>query len=219
MRKPLIIVGASGHMKDVAFILETESHAWDLQGVLDDNGSAHGTVFCGAPFLGDAAEWVNYPDHWFVVAIGSPRARAALVEKMMQEGTAKFATLIHAAANISRRAEIGSGCMIGPGASVSSDARLGDHIIVNANATIAHDDQVADFCTIAPQAAISGNVTLEAGVEVGTRAAIRQGVRLGRGAMVGMGAVVLSDVPANTCVVGNPARALRDLPPFGAANG
>jgi acetyltransferase-like isoleucine patch superfamily enzyme len=89
---------------------------------------------------------------------------------------------------------------------------------VNAGATIAHEANIGNFVTIAPQAAISGSVTLEDGVEVGTGALIRQGVRVGRGAMVGMGAVVLSDVTANTCVVGNPARVLRQLPPFGEAH-
>lgn len=215
MRKPLIIIGASGHMKDVAFILESQADAWELQGVLDDDQSAHGGVICGATVLGSSTDWLSFEDHWFVVAIGAPRMRAALIEKMKREGTPRFATLIHAGANISRRAAIGSGCMIGPGSGISSDARVGNHVIINANATVAHDDQIADYCTIAPQAALSGNVTLGDGVEVGTRAVVRQGTRIGTGAMVGMGAVVLSDVPENTCVVGNPARVLRALPPFG----
>ena len=59
-------------------------------------------------------------------------------------------------------------------------------------------------------------ITLGDGVEAGTRAVVRQGTRIATGAMVGMGAVVLNDFEPNTCVVGNPARVLRELPPFGS---
>jgi acetyltransferase-like isoleucine patch superfamily enzyme len=41
---------------------------------------------------------------------------------------------------------------------------------------------------------------------------ILPGVTIGAGAMVGAGAVVTKDVPANTVVVGNPARIIRTLP-------
>jgi len=218
MSKPLIAVGASGHLKDVSFILEDLREKWLLAGILDDDPALEGTALGSALVLGPTARWVDYTDHWFVVAIGNPRVRARVVRSMSGASFPRFATLAHSRSSLSRNATLGPGCMIGPFASVSAGASIGSHSIVNAGATIAHEASLGNFVTIAPQAAISGNVTLEDGVEVGTGALIRQGVRVGRGAMVGMGAVVLSDVPANTCVIGNPARALRQLPPFGEAH-
>jgi sugar O-acyltransferase (sialic acid O-acetyltransferase NeuD family) len=218
MTKPLIAVGASGHLKDVSFILEDQGEKWSLAGILDDDPALEGTVLASALVLGPTSRWVDYANHWFVIAIGNPRARARVVRSMAGTSPPRFATLAHARSSLSRNANLGPGCMIGPFASVSAGVSIGSHSIVNAGATIAHEASIGNFVTIAPQAAISGNVTLEDGVEVGTGALIRQGVRVGRGAMVGMGAVVLSDVPANTCVVGNPARALRQLPPFGEAH-
>lgn len=213
MSQDLIIIGASGHMKDVAFIVESRAHEWRLKGVLDDEPAHAGGVIAGAPVLGRVASWRDYLDCAFVVAIGAPRVRTKVVSEM-RAARPRFATLIHAAAHVSSHAAIGQGAMIGPGATISVDAALGVHVIVNAGATIAHDDRIGDFCTIAPQAAISGNVTCDDGVEIGTNATIRQGLRIGRGAMVGMGAVVTRDVEANECVVGNPARRLRMLAPF-----
>jgi len=218
MSKPLIAVGASGHLKDVSFILEDLREKWLLAGILDDDPALEGTALDSALVLGPTARWVDYSDHWFVVAIGNPRVRARVVNGMAGANSSRFATMVHSRSSLSRNANLGPGCMIGPFASVSAGVSVGSHSIVNAGATIAHEANIGNFVTIAPQAAISGNVTLEDGVEVGTGALIRQGVRVGRGAMVGMGAVVLSDVPANTCVVGNPARALRQLPPFGEAH-
>lgn len=215
MSRPLIAIGASGHLKDVSFILEDLGDKWSLAGILDDDPALEGTALGSALVLGPTARWVEYADHWFVVAIGNPRVRTRVVKAMAGASPPRFATLAHSRASLSRSANLGPGSMIGPFASVSADASVGSHTIVNAGATIAHEANIGHFVTIAPQVAISGNVTLEDGVEIGTGALIRQGVRIGRGAMVGMGAVVLSDVPANTCVVGNPARVLRHLPPFG----
>jgi UDP-2-acetamido-3-amino-2,3-dideoxy-glucuronate N-acetyltransferase len=45
---------------------------------------------------------------------------------------------------------------------------------------------------------------------VGSNATILCGVTIGEGALVGAGAVVTKDVPANTVVVGNPAKVLRE---------
>lgn len=213
MSQNLVIIGASGHMKDVAFIVESRGADWNPKGILDDDPALDGAKIGGVPVLGRIATWREYLDCVFVVAIGAPRARARIVAEM-KPANPRFATLLHAAARVSTHSKVGEGTMVGPGATISVDAKVGMHVIINANATVAHDDCIGDFCTISPLVAISGNVVCEDGVEIGTGAAIRQGTRIGRGAMVGMGAVVVSDVAPNECVVGNPARRLRTLPPF-----
>lgn len=218
MTRPLIIVGASGHLRDLTFILESRPSEWDVAGVLDDNPDLHGKLCAGAVVLGDVRTWPSYADHWMLVAIGSPRVRRRVVLSMSGKNSPRFARAVHASAAISNSSVIGNGAMVGPHATISAEVHIGDHVIINAGATIAHEVRIGSFVTIAPQAALSGNVVVEDGVEIGTGALVRQGVRLGKGAMVGMGAVVLSDVPANSCVVGNPARLLRKLPEFGVFN-
>ncbi len=51
------------------------------------------------------------------------------------------------------------------------------------------------------------------GASIGSGATILSNVIIGENAMVGAGAVVTRDVPANSIVVGNPARLLRSLIP------
>jgi acetyltransferase-like isoleucine patch superfamily enzyme len=48
-------------------------------------------------------------------------------------------------------------------------------------------------------------------VWIGSRATIYPGVRVGDGSVVAMGAVVMSNVPPNVVVAGNPARQIRSL--------
>jgi acetyltransferase-like isoleucine patch superfamily enzyme len=56
-------------------------------------------------------------------------------------------------------------------------------------------------------------VRIERGAFLGLRATILPGVTIGEGAFVGAAAVVTSDVPPRTVVVGNPARVTRSWDP------
>ncbi len=51
-------------------------------------------------------------------------------------------------------------------------------------------------------------VVVEDGAIICAGAIIKAGIRIGANSVIGMGAVVTKDVPANTVVVGNPARAV-----------
>ena len=50
-------------------------------------------------------------------------------------------------------------------------------------------------------------VTVEDGAIIAARAVIRPDIIIGKNAVVGMGSVVTKDVPSETVVIGNPARA------------
>ena len=70
---------------------------------------------------------------------------------------------------------------------------------------------IGDFVTFAPGVKCNGYVVIEDHVYIGAGAVIKQGqsgapLVICRGAVVGMGAVVTKSVPAETTVVGNPAR-------------
>jgi maltose O-acetyltransferase len=54
-------------------------------------------------------------------------------------------------------------------------------------------------------------VSIGDGVWIGAGALVLPGVSIGENAVVGAGAVVTRDVAANTLVVGNPARVMREL--------
>src|SRR5690606_19239748 len=119
--------------------------------------------------LGRVQDWVNFPRSEFVVAVGNPRTRKAIVKKMESQGEPEFATLIHPSVVWdSQSISVGPVTVVCAGCVGTVDFSIGSHTIVNIKCTIAHDDVIGNYVTIAPLAAISGNVTLEDGVEVGT---------------------------------------------------
>lgn len=61
---------------------------------------------------------------------------------------------------------------------------------------------------------------IKKGASIGSGATILANVTVGENAIIGAGSVVTKDVPANSIVVGNPARVLRYIgEPLGVANG
>ena len=204
-----IIVGASGFALEVAWL--AEEAGYNILGFLDDDLAKQGTQVLGKPVLGFITEWDKFREHNFVLAIGSPRARYKVYNKMLKMGQPNFATLVHPSVQKSSFIKIGSGSIICAGCILTVNIEIGSHSIININSTIGHECKIGNFSTIAPLVAVSGNVTLEDFSEVGTGASIRQGIFLGRGSMLGMGSVLTKDIPALKIYAGNPAKPLRDL--------
>jgi acetyltransferase-like isoleucine patch superfamily enzyme len=54
-------------------------------------------------------------------------------------------------------------------------------------------------------------IRIGSGVWIGGGAIILPGVTIGDGAVIGAGSVIRRDVPADTLIVGNPARVIRTI--------
>lgn len=212
--QPLIVVGGGGFAREVIWLAREARQPFDVIGVLDDADASQGRTLSDVPVLGRVADWVRHPQARFVVGIGAPRTRRAVVQKMLSLGRPSFATLVHRSVQHSAYIEFGAGSMVTAGCILTTQIQIHEHVIVNIGSTVGHDTVIEDFVTIAPIVAVSGNVHLQAGAEVGTGSSLKQGVRIGRGAMVGMGSVVTKDVDDADLVMGAPARSARRLEPF-----
>jgi sugar O-acyltransferase (sialic acid O-acetyltransferase NeuD family) len=212
--RDLIVVGAGGHAREVAWVAGEATQPWRVIGFLDDAPALQGGTLMDLPVLGRVADWVHHSQAAFVVAIGSPRVRRDVVARMRKLGDPVFGTIVHRSVVHSPWVRFGAGCMVMAGCVLSTHIGVGDHVILNQSTTVAHDAQIADFCTLAPGVTLSGNVTLHNGAEIGTSACVRQGLTIGRGSLVGMGSVVTADVPAAQVVYGNPARPRRMIDTF-----
>lgn len=208
----IVVVGGGGFAKEVIWL--AQDCGYDVVGVLDDDTSMHGKTVLNVPVLGSVNEWLSIENCFFIVAIGSPRTRKLVVDKMFSVGMPKFATLIHPTVIMSNTVKINEGCIICAGMIFTVEIHVGSHTIFNLNGTVGHECQIGNFVTVAPMAAISGNVTLHDFVEVGTGASLRQGVTLNRGSMLGMGAVLTKDISDFVIFAGNPAKPLKELSPI-----
>jgi acetyltransferase-like isoleucine patch superfamily enzyme len=127
---------------------------------------------------------------------------------------------------IRERCVVGDDVVIGRGSLVENDTTIGALTKIQANAYVTAYSTLEDNVFIAPcvtttndnymgrterRHALMRGPTIRRGARVGGGAVLLPGIEIGEEAFVGAGAVVLEDVPPRTLVVGNPARALRQV--------
>ena len=194
--KDIIIIGSGGLGLEIACLAKDANRK--NKEILD------------LPVLGGISEWVKFKEYEFIIAVGSPRGRKSIVDKMLKNGTPKFSTLIHPNALISEYVEIGEGTIICAGCILTADIKVGKHCIINLNSIIGHEVSMTDFVTIAPMVGIGGTSVISDLVEIGMGSQIREKLSIGHGAVVGMGATVVKNVLEEDVVVGNPAKTIKN---------
>lgn len=209
--KPLVIVGAGGFGREVAWLVEQlneESPEYEFIGFLDDGATE--TVE-GYPVIGTTKAWLENPDQrvHIVCAIGDPFTRLRIVKRFGAVGV-PFATLIHPSVRRSRWVEIGPGSIICAGTTLTTNIKVGAHSILNLDCTVGHDTQLGDFTSLMPGVHVSGDVICGAGTYFGTGATVINRVSVGDWTIVGAGAVVASDLPSRVVAVGVPAKPIKE---------
>ncbi len=207
----LVIIGTGGSAHDVLDIVDAinaASPTWEVAGFLDD-AKPPGSRHLGIAVLGSLSDAPRFAGtSYFINSIGSDRSYRRRPDIVAATGQPpeQFATLVHPASSVSRRAKLGRGVCINFGVSIGGAATIGDHVTVCPGVIVGHDAVVEDFANLAPGAIVSGFVHVGRASYVGAGAVIRQQVGVGEGALVGMGAVVVRNVPDGQVIVGNPAR-------------
>ncbi|VAW71112.1 Acetyltransferase (isoleucine patch superfamily) [hydrothermal vent metagenome] len=127
---------------------------------------------------------------------------------------------------ILKGAVIGVECNVCAHSFIEGDVIIGDRVTIKSGVYLWNGLRVADDVLIGPNATFTNDkfprskidqeryshTTIEVGASIGANATILPGVTIGQYAMVAAAAVVTKDVPANTVVMGNPAKVVRFLP-------
>ena len=213
--KDLIIFGASGFGREVAWAVERinkVSSTWNLLGFMDDADDIQETEINGYKVLGKTDDVGDYPDAYFVVAVGASRIREKIVTNMKAiNPSIKFGTIIDPSVEISDFVTIGEGTIICAHTIITVNIDIGSHVIINLDCTIGHDAILEDFVTLYPSVNVSGITNIGHAVELGTGMQIIQGKTVGDYSIVGAGAVVVKDIPARCTAVGSPAKPIKYL--------
>lgn len=204
MSKQVIIIGAGGHGRVIADAVRRSGDT--VLGFLDDDVNKMPAV-CGIPVLGCVADYVKYPDAWFVAGTGQTSSRRKL--SALLQGV-KWHTVIHPSAVISdMETEIGEGTVVLANAVINACAKIGKHAIINTAAAVDHEGNVGDFCHVAVGAKLAGAVTLGEGTWIGIGACVSNNIKICEDCMIGAGAVVVRNVEEPGTYVGVPARKIK----------
>lgn len=207
--KNLIIIGASGFGREVAWLVERINKVeptWNLLGFADDNESIVGSYVNGYKVLCTSKQINEYRDSYFVCAVGASKVRKQIIEKL---GDLKFATLIDPTVEFSQSVEIGDGSIVCAHTILTVNIKIGRHVIINLDCTVGHDAVLEDFVTLYPSVNVSGITHYGECVELGTGSQIIQGKSVGKGTIVGAGSVVVKDLPDECTAVGAPAKPIK----------
>jgi acetyltransferase-like isoleucine patch superfamily enzyme len=125
-------------------------------------------------------------------------------------------TKVGAFVEIQKNASVGRRCKISSHTFICEGVTIEDYVFVGHGVTFVNDSfprattpggelQTADDWKVE-------TTLVKKGASIGSGATILSNVTIGERAIVGAGSVVTRDVPADTIVVGNPARVLKPIP-------
>ena len=137
-----------------------------------------------------------------IIAVGNNHIRKNICVKA---SNAKWSSIIHPSAIISKDVFIDEGTVIMAGVVIQPGSTIGRHCIINTGACIDHDCIIEDFVHVAPKAALAGGVMIGEGSLIGIGSSIVPNVKVGKWSTIGAGSAVICDIPDYCIAVGVPA--------------
>ena len=204
MSKNVVIIGAGGHGKVIADIIEKSGD--NVIGFLDDNNDVK--IYKNYKLLGKISDCTKLQKEdsslHFVIAIGNNYTR-----KRIGEYDLNYYTAIHPNAVISETAIIDVGTVIMANACINPDSNIGKHCIINTGAIIEHDNTIEDYVHISPNATLCGTVKIGKFSHIGAGAVIRNNICIVSNCVVGIGAVVVKNIEDEGIYLGVPVKKIR----------
>ena len=202
--KQIALIGYSGHafvLADIALLC-----GYNVIGYLEKQEKDYNPF--RLKYLGTettlGSKYLNIEKTSFIISIGNNHIRKTIINSL-QNIDISYAILQHPAAIVAFSSTIEEGSVIMASATINPLTKVGKHVICNTGCIIDHECIIGDYTHIAPGAVLTGNVEVGECTLVGANAVIKPGIKIGSNAIIGAGSVVLSDIPDNAVVYGNPA--------------
>lgn len=211
-----VIVGTSGHAKDVNFLLQ-EINGYSPAFVIDFYISKKEELINGPIRIVSEKEfkrkYINDDNQQIIncyTAIGNPSVRRKIVKEVFNDfSSIKYPNAIHPSVSYDKRKNfilLGEGNMLFPGVRITTEVKLGSHNHINQSCTIAHGCKLGDFITLSPGVHISGETEIEDNVFIGSGAVVLENLRICKNSVIAAGAVVTNDIMESGTYVGVPAK-------------
>lgn len=204
MHKKVVIIGAGGHAKVIADIIEKSGDT--VYGFLDDNKATGEKVLEEYKILGKIDDCIYLQEKdkqlYFVIAIGNNYIRKSIYEKYKLN----YYTAIHPTAVIGMQVNIEEGTVVMANACINSNTKIGKNCIINTGVIVEHDNIIEDYVHISPNATLCGTVKVGTFTHIGAGAVIKNNIEITNDCIIGVGAVVVKNIEEKGIYVGIPAR-------------
>lgn len=206
MKKDILIIGASGFGREVAWLIE-ELEEWNIKGFIDDNENLRGKTINEYEVLGNCDDLMQFtiPIN-VVIAIGNPKIRKQIYQKLSKNPNISYPNIIANDVRISNTNRLGIGNIICTHTILTTNITIGNFNHINLSCTLGHDAILKDYVTVYPAVNISGNVVVGSLAELGTGSKIIQGITISGEIIVGAGGVIVKDLTNKGTYVGIPVR-------------
>ena len=186
--------------------------------MVTDNISKHGTVFIGVNcIIQDNVTLGNSEDGLVIIGDSALIRSGSIIYSNVKIGSGLktgHGVLVR------ENSEIGDNVLIGTDSVLDGNCKVGSNVHVQTDAYITAYTTIEDDVFIGPRVVTTNDKymsygaklvgpTIRKGARIGANATILPGIVIGEGAVVGSGGVVTKDVPAQTVVIGNPAKILK----------
>ena len=203
MKDKIVIIGASGHGKVVADILNGYKEII----FLDDDETKD--IIGKYLVAGRSKDIDNYKDECdCIIAIGNNTIREKIYNKLSKLGINQI-TLIHPTAVIDKTVVIEEGTVVMANAVLNADVKIGKGCIINTAATIDHDCTINDFVHISPGVKIAGTVDIGKRTWIGIGSSIINNLTICDDCIIGAGSTVIKDIKEEGTYTGSPVRKVR----------
>lgn len=207
MNKNVVIIGAGGHAKVIADIIDKSKDI--VVGFLDDNKTKGDIIIKEKQYrvigkIDDCTKiQLKYPEMEFVIAIGNNKVRKQIAERYEN---LKFYTAIHPSGQIALDVEIGEGTVIMANTSINTSAKIRRHCIINTGAIVEHDNILEDYVHVSPNATLCGTVQIGELTHIGAGTTVRNNISICHDCIIGAGSVVVKNINEPGTYIGIPAR-------------
>lgn len=194
--KDIIIVGAGGIGREVAWIIEEINELnkeWNILGFIDDNEEVWGKNFNDYKVLGgiDYLNSLEEKPH-VVVAMANPKVKKKIIENL--NSNFKFSTIIHPTVKVGRFVEIGQGTIIYPGTIITVNSKIGENVLISGNCSIGHDTTIEDYSSILWGSNFSGYNNIGKNCTIGVGVILKSNCKVCNNSTIEAGSIIDKNV-------------------------